>query len=53
MTPLKGGSKYIKRIIAGPHDTLKITNGQIFVNGKTHSAAFNFSNSEIFEDKRF
>lgn len=32
--PLRGDSKYIKRIIAGPHDTLKITNGEYFVNGK-------------------
>jgi len=32
--PLKGGSKYIKRVIAGPHDTLRITDGQIFVNSK-------------------
>ena len=31
---LRGGSKYVKRLIAGPHDTLKITNGEIFVNGK-------------------
>jgi len=32
--PLKGGSKYVKRLIAGPHDTLKITDGKIYVNGK-------------------
>jgi len=32
---LRGGSKYVKRLIAGPHDTLKITDGHIFVNGKT------------------
>jgi signal peptidase I len=32
--PLMGGSKYIKRVIAGPHDTLKITEGKIYVNGK-------------------
>ncbi|HSW55639.1 MAG TPA: signal peptidase I [Ignavibacteriaceae bacterium] len=32
---LRGGSKYVKRLIAGPHDTLKITEGNIFVNGKT------------------
>jgi len=32
--PLKGGSKYIKRVIAGPHDTLRITEGQIFINSK-------------------
>ncbi|NWG29201.1 MAG: signal peptidase I [Ignavibacteriaceae bacterium] len=33
--PLRSGSKYVKRIIAGPHDTLRITDGKIFVNGKT------------------
>ncbi len=32
--PVRGGSKYVKRIIAGPHDTLRITDGEIFVNGK-------------------
>jgi signal peptidase I len=32
---LRGGSKYVKRLIAGPHDTLKITEGNIYVNGKT------------------
>ena len=32
--PLRSSSKYVKRIIAGPHDTLKITDGKIFVNGK-------------------
>jgi signal peptidase I len=31
---LRNNSKYIKRIIAGPHDTLKIVNGEIFVNGR-------------------
>jgi signal peptidase I len=31
--PVRGGSKYVKRIVAGPHDTLKITDGFIYVNG--------------------
>jgi signal peptidase I len=31
---LRGDLKYVKRIVAGPHDTLKITNGEIVVNGK-------------------
>lgn len=30
----KEGTKYIKRIVAGPHDTLRITDGNVFVNGK-------------------
>ncbi|HEY6435494.1 MAG TPA: signal peptidase I [Ignavibacteriaceae bacterium] len=32
---LRGGSKYVKRLIAGPHDTLKITDGVVYVNGKS------------------
>ncbi len=32
---LRGNSKYVKRVIAGPHDTLKITEGVVFVNGKS------------------
>jgi signal peptidase I len=32
--PLRSDSRYIKRIIAGPHDTLKINNGQFIINGK-------------------
>ena len=31
---LREGSKYVKRIVAGPNDTLKITDGKIYVNGK-------------------
>jgi signal peptidase I len=33
---LRNGSKYIKRIVAGPHDTLQIINKEFFVNGKKH-----------------
>jgi signal peptidase I len=29
----KEGTKYVKRIVAGPNDTLRITDGHIFVNG--------------------
>jgi signal peptidase I len=32
--PIRSESKYIKRIVAGPHDTLKITKGEIFINNK-------------------
>lgn len=32
--PMRSGSKYVKRLVAGPHDTLKITDGVIFVNGE-------------------
>jgi len=39
---LRGNSRYVKRIIAGPHDTLHITNGLIFVNGKTLELPSNF-----------
>lgn len=30
----KSGTKYIKRVVAGPHDTLRITEGNIFINEK-------------------
>jgi signal peptidase I len=39
--PLRGESKYVKRIIAGPHDTLRIANGEILVNGKALQLASN------------
>lgn len=29
---LRNGSKYVKRIVAGPHDTLQLINKEIFVN---------------------
>lgn len=32
--PIRGGSKYVKRLVAGPRDTLRSTDGEIFVNGK-------------------
>lgn len=31
--PLRNGTKYVKRIAAGPHDTLQIINKELFVNG--------------------
>jgi len=48
---LRGGSKYVKRIIAGPHDTLKITNGEIFVNSKTIKLPSTFKTPKDTEDK--
>ncbi len=49
--PLKGGSKYIKRVIAGPHDTLKITNGQIFINGKLIVLPSTFQTPKYLNDE--
>lgn len=48
---LRGGSKYVKRIIAGPHDTLHITNGLIFVNGKTIELPSTFKISKETEGR--
>lgn len=49
--PLRGGSKYVKRIIAGPHDTLKITDGKIFVNGKLLDMPSTFKLSKLLIEK--
>jgi signal peptidase I len=49
--PLKGGSKYIKRIIAGPHDTLRITEGQIFVNSKLIKLPSTFITPKYLNDE--
>jgi len=49
--PLKGGSKYIKRIIAGPHDTLRITEGQIFVNSKLIKLPSTFITPKYLSDE--
>ena len=48
--PLRGGSKYVKRIIAGPHDTLKITEGKIYVNGKLIALPATFKTPKMLTD---
>jgi len=49
--PIRGGSKYVKRLIAGPHDTLRITNGEIFVNGKAIKLPSTYKNPNYADDK--
>ena len=49
--PLMGGSKYIKRIIAGPHDTLRITEGKIYINGKSIILPSTFKTPKYLNDQ--
>jgi len=49
--PIRGGSKYVKRLIAGPHDTLRITNGEIFVNGRAIKLPSTYKNPNYADDK--
>jgi signal peptidase I len=49
--PLKGGSRYIKRIVAGPHDTLRITDGQIFVNSKLIKLPSTFKTPKLLNEE--
>jgi len=46
---LRGNSKYVKRIIAGPHDTLIISNDDIYINGEILSLPETFKTSEVKE----
>ena len=48
---LREGSKYVKRIVAGPHDTLKITDGKIYVNGDLLSLPSTFKTPKMLTDK--
>lgn len=48
---LRGGSKYVKRLIAGPHDTLKITDGVVFVNGKPIKLPATFKAPKFIEEE--
>ena len=49
--PLRGGSKYVKRIVARPHDTLKITDGVIYVNGISIKLPATFKAPKFMEEK--
>jgi signal peptidase I len=48
---LKNGSKYIKRIVAGPHDTLKITEGNVYVNGKSILLPSTFKAPKLLDEE--
>jgi signal peptidase I len=49
--PLRSGSKYVKRLIAGPHDTLRITDGVIFVNEKSIKMPSTFQSTNFEENE--
>ena len=49
--PLRGGSKYVKRVIAGPHDTLRITDGVIFINEKSIKIPSTFQAPKFSEEE--
>jgi signal peptidase I len=49
--PIRGGSKYVKRLVAGPHDTLKITNGEIFVNQNAIKLPSTYKNPNYADNK--
>jgi signal peptidase I len=49
--PTKGEAdeNFIKRLVAGPGDTIRIINGQAIVNGKANSAANSAAQNELVE----
>lgn len=47
--PQKSGTKYIKRVVAGPHDTLRITEGNVFVNGKPITLPSTFKKPNLLD----
>lgn len=49
--PKKSGSKYVKRVVAGPHDTLRITEGNVFVNGKVVMLPSTFKKPHLSNDE--
>lgn len=49
----KEGTKYIKRVVAGPHDTLRITEGNVFVNGKQITLPSSFKKPQLLDEESF
>ncbi|MBK9098266.1 MAG: signal peptidase I [bacterium] len=49
----KEGTKYIKRVVAGPHDTLRITEGNVFVNGKQITLPSSFKKPQFLDEESF
>jgi len=49
----KEGIKYIKRVVAGPHDTLRITEGNVFVNGKPITLPSSFKKPQLMDAESY
>jgi signal peptidase I len=49
----KEGTKYIKRVVAGPHDSLRITEGNVFVNGKQITLPSSFKKPQFLDEENF
>lgn len=47
--PQKSGMKFIKRVVAGPHDTLRITEGNVFINGKPITLPSSFKKPNLLD----